>query len=77
MRTIIGVRVPDEVGKRLNQLAQLTGRSKSYYIREALTKHLAELEDIYLADHATECIRKGQERTFSLDEAERFLGLED
>ena len=77
MRNIVGVRVPDEVDKRLNRLAQLTGRSKSYYIREALVEHLAELEDIYLADHVTERIRKGQERTYSLDEAERLLGLAD
>ena len=77
MKTIVGVRVPDEVDRRLNQLAQLTGRSKSYYIREALVEHLTELEDIYLADHVTERIRKGQERTFSLDEAERLLGLAD
>jgi RHH-type rel operon transcriptional repressor/antitoxin RelB len=77
MRTIVGVRVPDEVDERLTNLAQTTGRSKSYYVREALVKHLADLEDIYMADHVTERIRKGEEQVFGIDEVEKRLGLAD
>ena len=77
MRTIVGVRVPDEVDERLTNLARTTGRSKSYYVREALVEHLADLEDIYMADHVTERIRKGDERVFGIDEVEKRLGLAD
>jgi RHH-type rel operon transcriptional repressor/antitoxin RelB len=34
---------------RINKLAKITGRTKSYYIREAVEKHLDELEDLYIA----------------------------
>jgi len=77
MRTIVGVRVPDEVDERLTALAQTTGRSKSYYVREALVEHLADLEDIYMADHVVERIRKGEEQAFGIDEVEKRLGLAD
>jgi RHH-type transcriptional regulator, rel operon repressor / antitoxin RelB len=77
MKTILGVRVPDEVDERLSRLAQTTGRSKSYYVREAIVEHLADLEDIYLADHVRERIRRGEERVFALDEVEKRLGLAD
>ncbi len=30
-------------------LAKKTGRSKSFYIREAIVEHLEQLEDTYLA----------------------------
>ena len=61
MKTIVGVRVPDEVDERLENLARMTGRSKSYYIREALIEHLTDLEAVYLADHIREQIRKERE----------------
>jgi RHH-type transcriptional regulator, rel operon repressor / antitoxin RelB len=77
MRTIVGVRVPDEVDERLTNLARTTGRSKSYYVREALVEHLADLEDAYMADHVTERIRKGEEQVFGIDEVEKRLGLAD
>jgi len=77
MKTIVGVRVPDEVDERLEKLAKTTGRSKSYYVREALVEHLGDLEDIYMADHIVERIRKGEEHVFPLDDVEKRLGLAD
>ena len=47
---MIGIRIPKSVGQRLEILAQRTGRSKTYYIREAIMEHLDDLEDIYLAE---------------------------
>ena len=46
---MLAVRLPDDVSKRLETLAKKTGRSKTYYVREAVIDHLEELEDIYLA----------------------------
>lgn len=43
------LRLPQDIDQRLTQLSEKTGRTKTYYIREALTEHLDKLEDIYLA----------------------------
>jgi RHH-type rel operon transcriptional repressor/antitoxin RelB len=74
--TMIAVRLPTEIETRLDALASATGRTKTFYVREAILEHLDDLEDYYLAAETVERIRKGQERTLSLDEVERQLGLE-
>ena len=45
----ISIRLPDDVSMRLETLAQSTGRSKTFYVREAILEHLDDLEDLYLA----------------------------
>ena len=74
---MIGIRIPKSVGERLDSLAKRTGRSKSYYIREAIMEHLNDLEDIYLAEQVLERERRGEESVSGIDEVERRLGLED
>jgi len=71
------VRLPDELSERLAVLSKRTGRTVSYYIREAIEEHLDDLEDIYLAEQSLERLRRGEDRTYTLDEVERDLGLED
>ena len=73
---MLAIRLPSEIEDRLAHLAQETGRTKTYYAREAIVTHLEELEDYYLAERVMEKVRKGEERMFSLDEVERDLGLE-
>jgi RHH-type rel operon transcriptional repressor/antitoxin RelB len=58
-------------------LVRKTGRSKEDYITEAVLEYLDDLEDIYLSEQALERIRRGEERTYSLEEVERELGLGD
>ncbi|MDR2925518.1 MAG: CopG family transcriptional regulator [Azoarcus sp.] len=43
-------RVPKSIEDRFVSLAKRTNRPKSYYYREALTKHIAGLEGIYLEE---------------------------
>jgi RHH-type rel operon transcriptional repressor/antitoxin RelB len=74
---MLAVRLPPEIEARLNALAKATGRSKSDYVREAVIEHLGDLEDFYLAETVMERIRRGEERTSSLDEVEARLGLAD
>jgi RHH-type transcriptional regulator, rel operon repressor / antitoxin RelB len=74
MRTLT-VRVEDEIEQRLDRLASETHRTKSFYVREAILKSLDDLEDVYLADQVIERIRKGEEKTYSLDEVEERLAL--
>ena len=71
------IQLPQDVEKRLEDLARKTGRSKEAYITEAVLEYLDDLEDIYLAEQALERIRRGEERTYSLEEVERELGLGD
>lgn len=70
---MLAVRLQEEEEKRLQALADKTGRSKSYYVREAIREHLDDLEDYYLAVHRLE---HPPERIWSLDELERGLDLE-
>lgn len=46
----ISIRLPAELEARLARLASKTGRTKSYYIKEAIAEQLADLEDYYLAE---------------------------
>ena len=74
---IIGTRIPKSIGQRLDTLAKRTGRTKTFYIREAILEHLDDLEDIYFAEKVLERVRSGEEPVSSLDEVEHRLGLED
>ncbi len=71
------IRLPEEAERRLDALARNTGRSKAFYIREAILEHLDDLEDIYLAEKRLEDLRAGRSRTYTLEEVERELGLAD
>ena len=46
---MIAVRLPRDIEDRLDHLAKLTGRTKSFYVREAILDHLHDSEDTYLA----------------------------
>jgi RHH-type transcriptional regulator, rel operon repressor / antitoxin RelB len=74
---MLAIRLPIEIEQRLETLAKATGRSKSFYVRAALLEHLDDLEDVYLAEQRLEDVRAGRSRTYTLEEAERELGLED
>lgn len=71
------IRLDPAIEQRLDQLATKTGRTKAYYLRELVANGLDDLEDYYLAASTMERVRKGEERVYSLEEAERDLGLAD
>lgn len=68
----ITVRLGDSVEKRLDELAKLTGRTKTYYIRQALEEKLDDLEDLYTAEQRLE----QPEKRWSLEQVERGDDLE-
>lgn len=47
---MLALRLPEDVERRLEELARRTGRSKSFYARAAIIEHIDDLEDIYLAE---------------------------
>jgi len=71
----VSLRLPDDVSIRLESLAELTGRSKTFYMIQAIREHLDDLEDLYLAEQRLIANRSGQSKTLSLTEVERNLGL--
>ena len=74
---VIALRLPPEIEERLEALAKATGRSKSFYVREALLEHLEDMEDAYLAAATLERVRLGKERVFTTEEVRKDLGLDD
>lgn len=74
---MLAVRLPPDVENRLDALAKATGRTKSFYVRQAILEHLDDLEDLYLAEQRLIDVRAGRSRTHALDDVERDLGLAD
>ena len=70
------VRLDPAVEARLEQLAQATGRSKAFYLRELIEGGIDDLEDAYLGAAVLERIRSGKEQTHSLDDVVAELGLD-
>jgi RHH-type rel operon transcriptional repressor/antitoxin RelB len=68
---MLALRLPPEIDKRLSALAKRTGRSKSFYAREAIVAHIDDLGDGYLALKALE---EGGE-PIPLKELEKEFGL--
>ena len=77
MSRLINFRADEDLDKRLERLAKLTGRSKTFYIREAVITHIDDLEDIYLADQVMDRLDSGTETLHALEEVEKELGLAD
>ena len=72
----VALRLRDEVSQRLKRLADLTGRSKTFYMIEAIKEHLDDLEDLYLAEQRLIDIRAGKSQTVPLEEVMKRYGLE-
>lgn len=69
---MLSIRLPKEINVRLDYLAKHTGRTKTFYVREAILEHLEDLEDIYLALNRLE--KPGKQ--WSLDDLEKELDLD-
>jgi RHH-type rel operon transcriptional repressor/antitoxin RelB len=74
---MLAIRLPKEIEARLDILAKRTGRSKTFYAREAILEHLDDLEDLYLAEQVVQRLRSDDETTSTLDDVEARLGLAD
>lgn len=68
---MLAIRIDKEIEKRLENLAKKTGRTKTFYAREAILQHLEDLEDYYLAAEAA----KNGGKTFTGEEVRSELGL--
>jgi RHH-type rel operon transcriptional repressor/antitoxin RelB len=66
---MLALRLPREIEQRLDALAKETGRSKSYFAREAILRRIEDIEDTYLARRRQ---RRGGSRV-TLESLERDL----
>lgn len=71
------VRLPDELEARLAKVAQQSGQPKSYYLRSLLEENIERLEWEMALERKAADIRAGRRPTYSLEEVERELGLDD
>ena len=72
----VSIRLPEDVATRLESLAELTGRSKTFYMIEAIREHISDLEDLYLAERELEAIRTSAATTTPLAEVMRRYGID-
>jgi len=69
---MLAVRLDPSVEEKLTRLAEETGRSKSYYVKEAINNYLEEREEYLLA---LAVLEKEEPRT-SISDVRKELGLE-
>ena len=74
---MLAIRLPAEVERRLDALAKATGRTKTFYAREAILKHLGDLEDLYLAEQRLIDARAGKTEAVPLEDMMKRYGLAD
>ena len=69
---MLAIRISQDIENRLQQLAHRTGRTKTYYAREALLRFIEDMEDEYLAVSRIE----NPTKRWSLDELEQNVDLD-
>lgn len=69
---MLAIRISHDIENRLQQLAQKTGRTKTYYAREAILRFIEDMEDEYLALSRLETPSK----RWTLEELEQGIDLE-
>jgi RHH-type transcriptional regulator, rel operon repressor / antitoxin RelB len=73
----VSLRLPDDLSDRLDKLAKRTGRSKTYYMIEAIREQIGDLEDIYLAEKELAEIKAGRSKLVSLEDVMKSYGVEN
>jgi RHH-type transcriptional regulator, rel operon repressor / antitoxin RelB len=75
MLHMVTLRLPAKTERMLERTAKKQGRTKAALVREAVVEKLEDIEDVAAADKIMQRLNKGVERTFSLEEVKRGLGL--
>jgi RHH-type transcriptional regulator, rel operon repressor / antitoxin RelB len=73
---MLAIRLPAEIEDRLGALAKATGRTKTFYAREAIIEYIDDIEDVYLAEKRLEDIRAGRTKTIPLEKIMKRHGME-
>ena len=73
----MSLRLPADLEDRLTSLSSLTGRSKTFYAKQAIAEHIDDLEDAHLSAEILARVRAGTEHTVPLSKLLADYGLED
>jgi len=71
----VSLRLPDEISSRLQHLTEATGRSKTFYMIEAIRCHLDDLEDLNLSEQRLLDARVDQSEAVPLEPLLRRCGV--
>ena len=69
---MLAIRLPEDIEQRLTNLAAKTGRTKTYYAKEAILQHLEKMEEKYIA---IDRLEKSGKR-WTLTEMEQNIDME-
>jgi RHH-type transcriptional regulator, rel operon repressor / antitoxin RelB len=72
---MLSLRLAPDVEGRLDSLARKTGRTKSFYAREAIESQIQDLEDLYLAEKAYGEYAAGKVKSRPIEELAAEYGL--
>lgn len=73
---MLAIRLPEAIEARLAALAAKSGRTKTWYAREAILRYLDDLEDLQLAEAELKKVHAGRSKTVPLAEVLREHGLD-
>ena len=74
---MLAIRLPEDIENRLQALATATGRTKTFYARQAILEHIDDLEDLYLAEQRLIEFRAAPGNTVPLEDVLKKYGLAD
>jgi RHH-type transcriptional regulator, rel operon repressor / antitoxin RelB len=74
---MLAIRLPKDIEDRLDALAKQTGRTKSFYARQAILEKLEDLEDLAVAERRLKDLHEGKSSTVPLSEVIKRHGLDD
>jgi len=69
-KTQMNVRIDDELDSRLDALAKRTGRTKSFYVVEAIKEFLEDQEDYFLAKDSIAEFRGSGEAAIDMEDVD-------
>ncbi len=75
--TATSVRLSEETQTKLDQLSARTGRSKSFYLRQAIEESIDRMVWEYSILDDLEQIKAGRAPTYSIDDVVGMYGLDD
>jgi RHH-type transcriptional regulator, rel operon repressor / antitoxin RelB len=73
---MLAIRLPPEIEAELTALAKRTGRTKTFYAREAILNYLEDLEDSLIAEKAMKAFEKSGRKTIPLEDVLKRYGME-
>lgn len=74
---MLAIRLPPEIEAELAALAKRTGRTKTFYAREAILNYLEDMEDGVMAEKAWKAFEKSGRKTIPFSEVLKRYGMED